>query len=242
MRLIASTRTLEIPSDVSIEVKARKVRVKGPRGTFFKEAMEERKGFVSAGQKAAAASGGGDRAAAAALRRSNCETSRSLGSLLFSSLSPALYELRHETISVDRRDGDLLAPWSGCRLVPPDQNDKERARETSKKQQQRAAAHHRKRAKKISPLFQQNTPKTGTLTRDFKHLAVDMFLVEEEGKKVRRVWLRWPRKRATTAAIGRRALQSTTKRKDKESPVRAPRCVDISSNPGEASTMPLWTK
>jgi len=33
MRLIASTRTLEIPDDVTIEVKARKVRVKGPRGT-----------------------------------------------------------------------------------------------------------------------------------------------------------------------------------------------------------------
>ena len=41
MRLIASTRTLEIPSDVTIEVKARKVRVKGPRGTAMKQAMEE---------------------------------------------------------------------------------------------------------------------------------------------------------------------------------------------------------
>jgi ribosomal protein L6P/L9E len=32
MKLIHSTRTVVIPEDVSIEVKARKVRVKGPRG------------------------------------------------------------------------------------------------------------------------------------------------------------------------------------------------------------------
>ena len=37
MRLIASTRSLEIPSDVTIEVKARKVRVKGPRGTLTRD-------------------------------------------------------------------------------------------------------------------------------------------------------------------------------------------------------------
>ena len=52
-----------------------------------------------------------------------------------------------------------------------------------------AAAHHRKARDKFhlfSPCNIQNTPKQiGTLTRDFKHLAVDMFLIEEEGKKVR---------------------------------------------------------
>lgn len=35
MKLIHSTRSVAIPEDVSIEVKARKVRVKGPRGAFF---------------------------------------------------------------------------------------------------------------------------------------------------------------------------------------------------------------
>jgi ribosomal protein L6P/L9E len=34
MKLIHSTRTVVIPEDVAIEVKARKVRVKGPRGEF----------------------------------------------------------------------------------------------------------------------------------------------------------------------------------------------------------------
>lgn len=37
MRLVQSTRSLEIPDDVSIEVKARKVRVKGPRGTLERD-------------------------------------------------------------------------------------------------------------------------------------------------------------------------------------------------------------
>ena len=42
MKLIHSTRTVVIPDDVEIEVKARKVRVKGPRGEFGgREAAEE---------------------------------------------------------------------------------------------------------------------------------------------------------------------------------------------------------
>ena len=37
MRLVQSSRTLEIPADVTVEVKARKVRVKGPRGTLERD-------------------------------------------------------------------------------------------------------------------------------------------------------------------------------------------------------------
>jgi hypothetical protein len=37
MRLLHSTRTVEIPEGVSVEVKARKVRVKGPRGVLERD-------------------------------------------------------------------------------------------------------------------------------------------------------------------------------------------------------------
>ena len=71
MRLIASTRTLEIPSDVSIEVKARKVRVKGPRGTA-PGSYGGGKAASGAGRSGSGGGGGGPIAAAA---RSNRETS-----------------------------------------------------------------------------------------------------------------------------------------------------------------------
>lgn len=35
MKQLISTREIEIPSSVTIEVKARKVRVKGPRGEYL---------------------------------------------------------------------------------------------------------------------------------------------------------------------------------------------------------------
>ena len=37
MRLIVATRTLAIPKEVAVEVKGRKVRVKGPRGTLSRD-------------------------------------------------------------------------------------------------------------------------------------------------------------------------------------------------------------
>ena len=59
MRLIASTRTLEIPSDVTIEVKARKVRVKGPRGTFQEESDEAKGKAASPSERSGSGGGGG---------------------------------------------------------------------------------------------------------------------------------------------------------------------------------------
>jgi len=63
-----------------------------------------------------------------------------------------------------------------------------------------------------------STP-TGTLTRDFKHLAVDMFLIEEEGKKVREAFAgqtagapaAMAKATSSTAAIDKR-LQSTKRK------------------------------
>ena len=37
MKLLTASRTLDIPAGVTVEIKARKVRVKGPRGTLQKD-------------------------------------------------------------------------------------------------------------------------------------------------------------------------------------------------------------
>ncbi len=50
MRLVHSTRQVVIPDDVEIEVKARKVRVKGPRG----ECLGERDRPAAAGERGGA--------------------------------------------------------------------------------------------------------------------------------------------------------------------------------------------
>ena len=37
MKLLTATRTLDIPAGVTVEIKGRRVRVKGPRGTLTKD-------------------------------------------------------------------------------------------------------------------------------------------------------------------------------------------------------------
>ncbi len=37
MKQIVASRTVDIPKDITLEVKARKVRVKGPRGAHYAE-------------------------------------------------------------------------------------------------------------------------------------------------------------------------------------------------------------
>lgn len=37
MKLLTASRTLDIPAGVTVEIKARRVRVKGPRGTLQKD-------------------------------------------------------------------------------------------------------------------------------------------------------------------------------------------------------------
>jgi large subunit ribosomal protein L9e len=37
MKLLSATRTLDIPAGVTVEIKGRRVRVKGPRGTLVKD-------------------------------------------------------------------------------------------------------------------------------------------------------------------------------------------------------------
>lgn len=46
MRQLISTRTIAIPSGVTVEVKARKVVVKGPRGTYLCRWRAQRCSFV----------------------------------------------------------------------------------------------------------------------------------------------------------------------------------------------------
>lgn len=141
MRLIASTRTLEIPSDVTIEVKARKVRVKGPRGTARRGAMKERRRGLPLSKRRRP-----DRRCRAKEMTRDQRSAVSLSVAAF--LSSAFTELRFETISAARGDGDSQLCRADAGLESPDQNDKKVERSSSS-----GGGPSSKGKRKISPLF-----------------------------------------------------------------------------------------
>lgn len=172
MRLLVASRTLVIPDGVTIEVKARSVRVKGPRGECQGRWMLRRR------------------------RRSRLLSARNFDARVMEARRRARCACR-----ADRRIGsgawNADDPFSAIRVLP----FRPRRRSTSPAA---AAAPRALGASLLArrggpcpdhrPLLPQ--PPAGTLQRDFKHLAVDMYLTEVDGAKALLVDCHFGRRKA----------------------------------------------
>ena len=172
MRLLVASRTLVIPDGVTIEVKARSVRVKGPRGECQGrwKLRRRRRGRLLSARNFDARDGGAARGAAGPPRRpthrlGRLERGRSLLRDPGAPLSPAA------PIDITGGGGRaaLRAPLLSSRPAT---------------------------TRALTTALPLPTRSAGTLQRDFKHLAVDMYLTEVDGAKALLVDCHFGRRKA----------------------------------------------